>query len=44
MHVYIEDNFIIQIVVLTDEAFTGETSEESNKQSYTLPEEVPFLV
>ena len=28
MHVYIEDDFIIQIIVLTDEALTGETSEE----------------
>ena len=28
MHVYIEDDFIIQIIVLTDEALTGETSED----------------
>ena len=28
MHVYIEDDFIIQIIVLTDEALTVETSEE----------------
>ena len=28
MHVYIEDDFIIQIIVLADEALTGETSED----------------
>ena len=43
MHVYIEDDFIIQIIVLTDEALTGETSEEFNKLSHNLPEEVPFF-